>query len=178
MAARFEKVSNSWKMLGLFLQEGRHSLVAACSGLDPALQSVPDLKKSLEDLDRDSLALLDSLRARFPRFYFAADRDVLHALANSSSPGEFSSSLLSAVFPGVKKLQVVRTNRTKQAEADKEVMAAPTARHSHLSDADTLPAIDTGGALLVCVPSQARRWRSCPSSARATRSLSSLCQCM
>lgn len=99
--ADFEKVSNDWKMLGLYLQEGRSSLVAASTGLDAALGSIGKLRSSMAKIQAEASILVDDLREGFPRFYFAEDRELLHALAYTSSPHLFPSSLLGSVFPGV-----------------------------------------------------------------------------
>ena len=88
-------------MLGLFLQEGRSSLVSASTGLDAALSSIGALKDSMLKIQSEAAILVEELREGYPRFYFAEDHELLHALAYTSSPHLLPPSLLGSIFPGV-----------------------------------------------------------------------------
>ena len=134
---KFDKVATNWKMMGLHLQEGRISLVAACTGMDAALDPVDRIKASLQELKRKTGVLLEPLRSAFPRFYFADDDDILHAVAYTTSPQLISQRLLEAVFPG---LQALKVKLIKGSEIFLEVSCSSILVPAHpLSSFHALP---------------------------------------
>lgn len=135
--SRFEKLANDWKMLGLYLQEGRHSVVAASTGMDAALDAVNTIRDKLQIVKAESSVLLSAVRGSFPRFYFAEDNDLLHAVAHTSNPQLFSQELMMSVFPGIQALTV----SSKQYSISGGEVSAPASERSFVDELPSHPSL-------------------------------------